>query len=224
MLEEVIVSSPIEWTAEPDAVIESLRHPTYIAHYFRGVTKVAKQVAGSGSRPRSSRDECGNPPLRDVEPIGNDDFEYDPDWTGADSAAIDMLGALANNDAAFGESIAKAWELTTSALRARPESADPAIESRRSDSDEADPLASAIDRPYSRALETTIALGWWETTEHRQPQRNLHGVARRSHRDSWLGWACGTAQSSPNADRPSKRSHTTGLRSIREQAVRCFRP
>ncbi|MGH9024698.1 MAG: hypothetical protein ACRDWD_01060, partial [Acidimicrobiia bacterium] len=85
-----------------------------------------------------------------------------PDWSHADTAAVEMIEALANRDATFGESIDTAWSLTSAALHDRPDNIGPALEAQSSHSDEPDPLASAINRPYSKALQTVFALGWWE--------------------------------------------------------------
>jgi hypothetical protein len=160
-LEEVVKAAPEGWTTDPIKVISALREPTYIDHYFRAVREVADQLAKAAPDLLAAAEFVRTHPW-DPTVLGSDHFEYDPDWTLADTEAIDMVGALANNEAEFGDTLDVAWTMALAAARDRPDTAEPAPESLSSNDDEADPFTSAINRRYTKAFETALALAGWE--------------------------------------------------------------
>jgi len=159
-LEAVVKNHPREWTVDPSAVVRALREPVYVNHYFRAVGAAAGEV------PERANTVIAAVHLASAErweptPLGRDDFEYDQDWSGVETSAVEMIAAFANKDGEIGQSLNGCWELSLSLLRQVPVELpviDPAESSSRSD----DPLNRAINRPYGHALDAVLALAGWE--------------------------------------------------------------
>ncbi len=98
VLEDAVKADPASWGATPVQVAVALKHPTYLAHYLRGlaqsnaldeldleaVTEVLELVAAHPW---------------EVVPLGRDDgFEYDRDWSEAERAGVALIKATAEAD------------------------------------------------------------------------------------------------------------------------------
>lgn len=149
------------WLADPVAIVDALRQPAYIERYFRAVATSPKDAGvampallRAVTLVREQRSE----PAR----LSRSNIDRDVEWSAVDATIIDVIGKLANNEADLHASndLDLAWELALDAARAVPAdlgSLDD-IDTARHD----DPLNRAINRPYSKALETALWLGWWE--------------------------------------------------------------
>ena len=83
-----------------------------------------------------------------IEPLADDDLDYDTDWEEAGRAGLDLIRAMADADVDLGDRSDEAWTLIERAARNR--SAGSGFLSS------VDPLTSAINRPCTRAFETAL--------------------------------------------------------------------
>jgi hypothetical protein len=152
-LEQLVKDDPEAWTESPLDMVSSLRHPTYIGHYFRALAQVESGLGARADDLVEAIVFCRSHPWQpDV--IGSDDFDYDPDWRHVDAAGVDLIKKLANSDAGFGDRIEQAWAVALESAADR--SATSSLLSER------DPLETAINRPCTSALEAVFALMGYE--------------------------------------------------------------
>jgi hypothetical protein len=153
-VEAAVEADPVGWLARPFRIATTLHEPSYISHYLRGAAKVVAEV------PTLLVDELLNVIAMvrshpwQPEPLGRDDFDYDPDWRQAEAAAVELLRALADKDVGFASRDDEAWEVIRAAVLNRTAASGLP--------DETDPLASAINRPCTQALEAAVALMAYE--------------------------------------------------------------
>jgi hypothetical protein len=153
-VEAAVQADPVRWLARPFQIATTLHEPSYISHYLRGAAKVVAEV------PNLPVEELLNVivmvrshPWQPV-PLGRDDFDYDPDWRQAEAAAVELLRALADKDVGFANRDDEAWDvIRAGVLNRTAASALP---------DETDPLASAINRPCTQALEAAVSFMAYE--------------------------------------------------------------
>ena len=150
-LEEIVKKNPRRWVDSPVEMVARLRHPTYVAYLFAGLTTGAEDLAEVGDRIIEAIDFARTHPWP-AEPLGSDTFDADLDWNSTDSAGVDLIKALAAKHIPFGESAdRRAWAIVI----------DAALDRGASSSilgDDTDALNSAINRPCTRALDTIVAL------------------------------------------------------------------
>jgi hypothetical protein len=79
--------------------------------------------------------------------LGDPTFDYDPDWRGAVSSAVDLTGELARKDAGFAGREDEIWPFLLAQAEDRTE--DTGLS-------EGDPFTQAINRPCIRALEAVL--------------------------------------------------------------------
>ncbi|MFQ6026239.1 MAG: hypothetical protein ACE5Q6_01850 [Dehalococcoidia bacterium] len=150
-LQVVVKEAALTWAQDAIRIVAGLKHPTYIGHYFRGLAEGADQVDGPGDSIVQAIDLVRTEPWPTVV-LGGDDFDYDPDWSEANRAGIQLIKALATNQVDFGsEAAERAWSLSIEAARDRSKESGVGGE-------DADLLTSAINRPCTEALETVITL------------------------------------------------------------------
>jgi hypothetical protein len=82
-------------------------------------------------------------------PLGDPSYDYEPDWKGAQQAAIDLLKALLSNDADLQGREDDVWAVIAGAVRDRSQPSGLV--------GERDLLEAAINRSFTRALETALA-------------------------------------------------------------------
>jgi hypothetical protein len=148
-LEAVVASEPSLWAANPIAVVVALREPTYVQHYFAGLAAGAEALADFGEWIIQAVMLARRHPW-DALRIGDDDFEFDPDWRHTDETGIALLGRLAHANVSFGDRAHEAWEVVLDAVGDKTD--EPGIQGV------ADPLTAAINRPCTRALESLLEL------------------------------------------------------------------
>lgn len=148
-LEAVVKSDPVRWAANPVSIATKLQHPTYINHYLQALAGLATehdlpvenvldlvQLVRTHSRPEIQ--------------LGHSDFDYDLDWRGAEHSTVDLLKALADANADFGDQVDYVWFVLVVEVFQRSE---PGISSDHG----LDPLNRAINRPCTRALQAVLS-------------------------------------------------------------------
>jgi hypothetical protein len=145
-LEAVVKTAPSEWGSSPLRVAALLREPVYINHYLRG-------LAGAASFEGISIDQLVDVvmlttthPWAPTE-LGDPTFDYDPDWRGAVSASVDLIGELARRDVGFAGREDEIWAFLLGQAEDRAEGAA---------FFEGDPLTQAINRLCTRALQAVF--------------------------------------------------------------------
>ena len=186
-LEEVIVTSEDDrWTGSPVRIACALRHPTYIAHYVAGLTKVLRERA----LPVASSELVDvvrlvqDAPWR-VVALGQPDFDFDADWEWTRDASIDLLKMMARSDTGFSGREEEAWAILERHVRSPGEP-------EEFYGDDAQWLVStAINWRRTRALEAAIAFVAWERRAGggmRKEARNL--LAYTIEREGRVGVLC----------------------------------
>ena len=135
----------------PVKMVARLRHPTYIAHFFAGLTEDAESLADVSDRVIEAIGFARTHPWP-AEPLGDDSFDADLDWNQTDRAGVDIIKSLAVKHIPLGENATdRAWAIVIEAACDRGEPSGLLDDDR-------DPLHSAINRPCTRALDTIVAL------------------------------------------------------------------
>jgi hypothetical protein len=149
LLGEVIKESASEWSRTPVEIVGNLQHPTYIASYLRALAERADEVSDNAPALVRAASVVASEPWP-VDEIGHDNtFDFDPDWTGAGDAAVELIGKLWSSGADMGDEAEKAWHVVR---RAATNWADDLIE----EFDDS-PLTAAINRPTTRALDAAFS-------------------------------------------------------------------
>lgn len=143
-LKEAVSQVPAAWAQQPVEIVARLRHPTYIRGYFEGLREAPPEALAGPALTRAISLAWSEPWA--VIPLGRDnDFDFDPDWSSAKNAGIELLAALWDKDISFEDQEADAWRLVLKAARDRDDSTSVS-------GDEIDPLTEAINRYSTRAL------------------------------------------------------------------------
>ena len=149
-LEKTVGENPRKWANSPVEMVARLKHPTYIAHFFRGLVVGIAELRDTASLIIEAIVFVRTHPWP-VEPLGRDYFDADTDWSETDRAGIDLINALAKQHLPLEEIATKqAWALVIQAARDRD-----MLSSIR---EEDDPLTSAINRPCTRAVDAILSL------------------------------------------------------------------
>lgn len=153
-LERDVAERPVAWAQKPTERIAELKQPVYISHFLRGLGDAAEETSVYGSRLVEAVAFVHANPWEPIE-LGEDDFDYDPDWNNAEADGIQLVRKLASADAEFGDRLDDAWSLVLEAARDRsvPSSVGSGSE---------DPLATAVNRPCTKALQAAMALAGWQ--------------------------------------------------------------
>jgi hypothetical protein len=145
-LESAVKNDPAGWAVAPLQTITVLREPVYIHHYLRGLAQAASLegvplseivdvILLTATSPWQPRD------------LGDSSFDYDPDWRGSVSAAVDLIAHLARRDTGFAGRDDEAWEFLLARAQDRDEG---------SGYTGGDPLTEAVNRACTRALEAVF--------------------------------------------------------------------
>lgn len=149
-LEKIVGENPRKWANSPVAMVARLKHPTYIAHFFRGLVAGIEGLGDSASPIIETIVFVRTHPWP-VESLGHNSFDADTDWSETDQAGIDLIAALAKQHLSLDATATKqVWAIVIEAARDR--------ETPSSFSEEDDPLTSAINRSCTRAVETILYL------------------------------------------------------------------
>lgn len=146
-LEGTVKAAPEGWLARPLTIATELREPVYIDHYLRalGDVEIPSAVVGELIDVVELVHASPWPPT----PLGDPTYDYEPDWKGAQQAAVDLLKALLSNDADIQGREDDVWAVIAGAVRDRSQPSGLV--------GERDPLEAAINRSSTRALETALA-------------------------------------------------------------------
>ena len=171
-LEAVVAANPQVWTDNPVEVVAALREPIYVDHYFRALTNspalLTDRAASLIAAVELIRAKRWEPAI-----VGTDSYDFEPDWSVVDTVVVEMIRALANNDAELDETIDRCWELALELLHQLPDEL-PDIDEPDTPSMGNDPLNRAINHPYGQALQAVVVLGAWE---HRNRGAASHRLA-----------------------------------------------
>lgn len=156
VVEKAAKADAAAWGTSPVQVAAALRHPTYIAHYLRGLASSSALAQVDVQAAVDVLELVAAHPW-EVVPLGRGDgFDYDPDWSEAERAGIAFIKATAEAELSFGSKTNVAWRLALEACL------DPTPSGISSSDDDGDltksVLERAISRPGTQALEALLAL------------------------------------------------------------------
>jgi hypothetical protein len=150
-LQAVVKAHPPLWAADPVAVVTTLREPVYVLHYLNGLAEAAADIASRTgdifAAAQLATTERWTPTV-----LGNDSFDFEPDWHTVDTAVVDLLATLANHDAPLTDHLDTAWAWTLAVIDTNS----------TTETDSRDPLNRAINSRHGRGLRTILALAHWE--------------------------------------------------------------
>lgn len=142
-LRDVVSTKVDEWSARPVEIISALRHPTYIAAYFRALSDHPQELHDPEALVRAIQLVFSEP--WSVDELAVDRFDFESDWTTAQQDGVDLLQKLWASDLSLGSETNRAVELVYRAARRR--------EDRTSvEGGDTDAFEAAINRPSMRAL------------------------------------------------------------------------
>ena len=148
-LERVVIDNPAEWTRHPLRIAMALRHPTYIHRYLVAVrATLADSRVPVDELIRLIRLLRAHP--WKANELGPDKFDYDTNWKNVDCATIDLIESLAKKDIGFAGLSNQVWTILESAVRTHSDVPDEDARIQR------DPLDTAINLPWTRALIATL--------------------------------------------------------------------
>ncbi|WP_245193373.1 hypothetical protein [Amycolatopsis alba] len=153
-LESVVEAEPQAWTADPVSVVTGLREPVYVLHYFDAVAKKAADVIESApdivAAAQLVRTERWTPIV-----LGEDDFDFEPDWRRVEQVTVDLVRALANHNTRLADHLDTVWAWALELIDQAPESGDAAHGDH-------DALFRAINSRRGRGLQAILSLAGWE--------------------------------------------------------------
>ncbi|WP_410583817.1 hypothetical protein [Amycolatopsis sp. lyj-108] len=153
-LEGVVEAEPQAWTADPVSVVTALREPVYVLHYFDAVAKKAADVVESApdivAAAQLVRTERWTPIV-----LGEDDFDFEPDWRRVEQVTVDLVRALANHDTRLADHLDTVWAWALELIDRAPESGDAAHGDH-------DALFRAINGRRGKGLQAILSLAGWE--------------------------------------------------------------
>ncbi|WP_328769473.1 hypothetical protein [Streptomyces sp. NBC_00286] len=150
-LESTVSSNTEEWARDPVVIASQLRHPTYIAHYLLGLAKGISAVGTEAADKIVDLIELTRTHPWPVIVLGKDDFDYDPTWRPTEHAGVSLIKALAHSNIGFGERGEYVWSVLASEVEDRSESSGIISSS-------VDYLETALNRPFTQALEATFSV------------------------------------------------------------------
>ena len=147
-LESVVKSAPALWAAAPLQTGTLLREPVYLSHYMRGMAEAESLIGVPVDELADLIMLVFTHPWQPTA-MGDSTYDYDPDWRQTESAALDLLVALARQDLGFAGREDAIWELLECQVRDR---------SRDTSMPDMDTLTQVLTRPCTYALQTALDL------------------------------------------------------------------
>jgi len=147
-LESIVKSAPALWAATPLRMGTLLREPVYLSHYMRGI---AGAESLGGVPPGELADLILLASAHPWQPtaMGDPAYDYDPDWRETESAALDLIVALARQGLGFAGREDAIWELLQRQVRDRSQATSaPGMDTR----------TQARSRPCTCALQAVLDL------------------------------------------------------------------
>jgi hypothetical protein len=152
VLESVVAAEPRDWTEDAAVVVETLREPLYVLHYFAALTGKAGEILSRTGEiimaARYATTERWTPAV-----LGNDSFDPEPDWLRVDTAVVDLIIALADRNAPFAEHLDTAWSWAIASINSPAGTGSSTAD---------DPLHRAINSPRGHGLQAVLSLAHWE--------------------------------------------------------------
>lgn len=150
ILQKVVIDEPDRWLHGSLKIIATLREPVYIAHYLSGVASVCESEVLSIEEILNAITFTRTHPWAPTI-LGDDDFQYDPDWRGVEQAGVEVLKKLADCDRYRDNQLDIAWKIIHEEVVSLGEKS-----SIVSGTD--DPLERAINRSCTRSFEAAFSL------------------------------------------------------------------
>ena len=150
-LSRAVQSAPAEWDSRLPALIERLRHPTYVRAVLDGLRESLKADQGAvpWDRLLPALEFATSDPWP-VARIAEDDFDADSDWAETHRAAIWLIQEAVDRDTEFSTgALARLWDVLVRLMRRRE---------RASGVTGDDLLTVAINTMSTRALEAMFSL------------------------------------------------------------------
>lgn len=141
-LRQIVAARPEKWSQRPVEVIGELRHPTYIATYFRELAQHPGQLADAEAIVRAIQLTFSEP--WPVDTLATDRFDFEADWQAPQQAGIDLVRRIWAADVDLGAEEERAAGVVYEAARQRDDES--------SVTGERDALEAAISRPSMQAL------------------------------------------------------------------------
>lgn len=146
-LRQVVAARPEEWSQRSVELIGELRHPTYIASYFRELAQHPGKLTDPEAIVRAIQLTFSEP--WSVDTLAMDRFDFEADWRAPQQAGIDLLLKAWAADVDLGIEKESATTVVYAAARRRDDAA--------SVTGERDALEAAINRPSMQALEAAFS-------------------------------------------------------------------
>ena len=184
-LENSVKKDPARWIKDPIKMIKLLKHPTYVAGYFRGLANTDKSLdANTALLVRAIQLSCAHP--WPVTPLSSSLLEYDSSWHNVDFEGMSLINTLMEKNIILNdESISSVWE-TIYAVAANDEYNEMSSSSEFDAS--RDLLTDAINDPRTCAIETLINFIWYvKQHNHSIPTKALGTLARALDLTGWSG-------------------------------------
>lgn len=141
-LTQVAATEVQEWSQRPVQVIGELRHPTYIAAYFRALNQHVGELREPEAIVRAIQLTFTEP--WSVDALTSDRFDFEADWQAPQQAGIDLLQKAWDSDVNLGAEQDRAAAIAYEAARRRDDAS--------SLGGERDALEAAISRSSMQAL------------------------------------------------------------------------
>jgi hypothetical protein len=148
-LQAAVKADTASWITAPLTTAALLRHPTYIHHYLQGLAE-AEPLAGAPVDDILDLIVLVRAHPWEAITLGDNTFDFDPDWRPAEHASIDLIKAMAASDTGFGNRRDEVWAILYSEIGNHSEPSGIG-------GDTHDPLETAINRPCTRALEAALS-------------------------------------------------------------------
>lgn len=171
-LRQIIAARPEDWSQRPIEVIGELRHPTYIASYFRELAQHPGQLADPEAIVRAIQLTFSEP--WPVDTLATDRFDFEADWQAPQRAGIDLLQRAWAADVALGAEEERATTVVYEAARRRADAS--------SMTGEMDALEAAINRPSMQALGAAFSHAKFAVRSKRQVPQPFQELLEESLR------------------------------------------
>ncbi len=148
-LEGLVKDSPGAWMSDPVSIATKLHEPIYISHYLDAAGECIGNVDLQVKNLLDVIQMVWAEPWLAV-PLGRDQNDYISDWRTTKRSAVDLIRTLVNADTDFGHRADEVWKVIESAAK---DQSDPLL-----DTNDTNPMQSAINRSNTRAFETAILL------------------------------------------------------------------
>jgi hypothetical protein len=153
-LQDTVEHDPVSWSTDPLSVVTTLSDAIYVEHYFRGLAKRAGAIVPHATALLAAA-AAARMPAEAPDPSDEGSPTPSGDRPGLEAAILDLVVALANQDADIASHLEALWEWVAHPVHDMPDDMGLMFS-------DLDALASAINRPWGRGLQAVLALAAWE--------------------------------------------------------------